>query len=121
MAGDYTTDAPLPKDKRKRKPPKSESKSPVEPPAAEPPNKHDNDSFDEVAFTAFHPEKGTVDSWYTLLVYAHLVSALNNIYQDAGRFQDQIPEPHKITSGSLTRIARGTSSDAASSASRAAP
>jgi hypothetical protein len=89
---------------------KSTWKSEIKPPinVNEPPNRQDGDSPDEVSFTAFYPKEGKVETWYTLLVYAHLASVLEDIYIDAGRFKDQLPTPKVTRYDSLTRIARGT-------------
>jgi hypothetical protein len=63
---------------------------------------------DEVSFTAIYPREGKVETWHTLLVYAHLMSAMGRVYQDAERFKDQIRVPKKVTSTSATPIVRGT-------------
>ncbi len=63
---------------------------------------------DEVSFTAYHSKEGEVDTWHTLLVYTHLLSALPNIQNDAKRFSDQIASPKETTSRSSTEILRGT-------------
>ena len=63
---------------------------------------------EEVSFTAIYPKEGSVETWHTLLVYAHLGSALEAVRQDAQRFQDQLPLPKEVTSSSASRITRGT-------------
>ena len=63
---------------------------------------------EEVSFTAYHPKEGKVDTWHTLLVYTHLLSALAKVQEDAKRFDDEIKSPKETTSKSSTPIARGT-------------
>jgi hypothetical protein len=63
---------------------------------------------DDVFFTAIHPKEGSVETWHTLLVYAHLLSAMEDVRRDAKRFAEQIPGSKEIMSDSATRIARGT-------------
>ena len=52
--------------------------------------------FDQVEFTAIHPEKGMVEERHTLLVYAHLESALQEVMEDAQRFKDQLFPPRIV-------------------------
>ena len=63
---------------------------------------------DEVFFTAIHPKEGKVETWYTLLIYAHLKSAVEDVRQDAQRFKDQIQASREFTSSTSTPIVRGT-------------
>jgi pSer/pThr/pTyr-binding forkhead associated (FHA) protein len=63
---------------------------------------------DEVAFTAYHPKAGQVATWHTMLVYAHLMSALEKVREDAKRFAQEIESPRETTSTASTRIVRGT-------------
>jgi len=62
----------------------------------------------EVSFTAYHPKEGKVDVWYTLLVYTHLLSAINDVHQDAKRFGGQLSALREVKLLSSTRITRGT-------------
>ena len=62
----------------------------------------------EVSFTAYHPREGKVETWHTLLVYTHLVSALYKVRRDANRFEQEFQTPKEITTTASTRIARGT-------------
>lgn len=80
----------------------------IEPPGDKPPGKFLEDSSDEVSFTAFHPKEGNVDSWYTLLVYIHLLSAIEKVRRDAKRVRDQLHEIKEISSSSSAQITRGT-------------
>jgi uncharacterized protein YjbI with pentapeptide repeats len=63
---------------------------------------------DEVSFTAIYPKEGKIDTWHTLLVYAHLISAIEDIHRDADRFRDQIQSRKETKSNSSTSIVRGT-------------
>jgi CheY-like chemotaxis protein len=63
---------------------------------------------EEVFFTAYHPKEGKVDTWHTLLVYAHLLSALGTVRKDAKRFDQEIKTRKETTSAAFTRIVRGT-------------
>lgn len=67
-----------------------------------------NDNKTEVSFTAYHPKEGRVEFWHTLLVYTHILSALNKVQEDAKRFGDQIRSLKEVTSKSSTPIAWGT-------------
>ncbi len=62
----------------------------------------------EITFTAYHAKEGNVESWHTLLVYAHIFAALAKVQEDSKRFDDQIKLPKETTSKSSTLIARGT-------------
>jgi len=64
--------------------------------------------FDKVAFTAYYPNEENVEFWHTLLVYTHVLSALNKVQEDAKRFSDQISPSKETTSESSTPIAQGT-------------
>ena len=64
--------------------------------------------LEEVYFTSIYPKEGQVKTWHTLLVYAHIPTALDALRRDAQRFADQIPLPKEITIPSSTRLARGT-------------
>jgi hypothetical protein len=61
---------------------------------------------DEVFFTAYHPTEGNIETWHTLLVYAHTLPMVEKVREDAGRFNDQIKSPRETRSRSSTPIAR---------------
>ena len=63
---------------------------------------------EEVAFTAYLPREGQVATWHTMLVYAHLWSALEKVREDAKRFDPEIKTPGETPSTASTRIVRGT-------------
>jgi hypothetical protein len=63
---------------------------------------------DDISFTAIYPKEGKVETWHTLLVYTHLLSAIEDVRQDARRFKDEIRKSKQISSPSWTRIDRGT-------------
>jgi len=63
---------------------------------------------DEVAFTAYHPKEGQVDAWHTLLVYAHVTSALKTVRQDAQKFEHELKPPKETISKTSAQIAQGT-------------
>lgn len=65
-------------------------------------------SPDEISFTAIYPKESRVETWHTLLVYTHLLSAIEEIRRDAHRFQDQLPISKEITTSASAHIARGT-------------
>lgn len=68
-----------------------------------------NKYADEVSFTTYHPKEGCVESWHTLLVYAHILSALAKVQEDAKRFDNQIKFPKETRSKPPTPIVlRGT-------------
>ena len=62
----------------------------------------------EVLFTSYYPKEERANTWCTLLVYIHLLSALDEVRRDAKRFKDQLHTPKEISSSSSTQIARGT-------------
>jgi hypothetical protein len=64
--------------------------------------------LEEVCFTSIYPKEGQVQVWHTLLVYAHVLSAMEDLRKDAQRFADQIPSPKEITVPASTKLARGT-------------
>jgi hypothetical protein len=73
----------------------------AEPPAAIP--------TDDVRFTAFFPKEATVETWYTLLVYAHVEAALAKVQADAARFKDEMAGvPREARAATPARLARGT-------------
>ncbi len=61
----------------------------------------------EVTFTAYHPKEGNVDTWHTLLVYTHILSALIRVREDAKKFRDEIVAPKETTSKQSTHLLRG--------------
>lgn len=63
---------------------------------------------EDVSFTAMYPREIGVETWNTLLVYAHLTSALESIKKDSERFKDQLISPKDVTVPSSTPLARGT-------------
>ena len=63
---------------------------------------------EEVAFTAYHAKEGPVAAWHTMLVYAHLFSALEQVRENAKRFDQEIETPGETTTTASTRIVRGT-------------
>lgn len=65
-------------------------------------------SKNKVFFTAYHPTFGTVETWYTLLVYAHISRMLGKVRKDAKRYSDQIKMPKEIGTETTTPLAPGT-------------
>ena len=63
---------------------------------------------EEVAFTALYPREVGVETWNTLLVYAHLASVLDRVRQDAERFKAELTGAKEVTAPASTRLARGT-------------
>jgi hypothetical protein len=63
---------------------------------------------EEVSFTTLYPREVGVETWNTLLVYAHLSSALESIRADAERFKDQLLAPKEVTVPASTPLVRGT-------------
>ena len=63
---------------------------------------------DDVYFRAIYPEKIKSEVWQTLLVYAHVMSAIEAVHKDAQRFIDELPTLNEIALHQGTRIARGT-------------
>lgn len=63
-----------------------------------------------VRFTAFHPKEIVVETWYSLLVYAHLDAVLERVQTDAAKFKSEMgtDQPKQTRSGVLAQIARGT-------------
>jgi hypothetical protein len=55
-----------------------------------------------------HPKECKVETWHTLLVYAHLLSAIQEVRKDAQRFKDQLPTSRETTSFPFTKITPGT-------------
>jgi len=64
---------------------------------------------EEVRFTAFHPKEATVETWYTLLVYAHIESASDKVQTDAAKFKDEMGgKPKQVLGSAPAKLARGT-------------
>ena len=63
---------------------------------------------EEVSFTAMYAREIGVETWNTLLVYAHLSSAIESIRKDSERFKDQITGAKEVTAPASTPLARGT-------------
>ncbi len=63
---------------------------------------------EEVAFTSMYPREVGVETWNTLLVYAHLTSALESVRRDAERFKDQLFGQKETSTPASTLLARGT-------------
>jgi TIR domain len=62
-----------------------------------------------VRFTAFHPKEASVEKWYSLLVYAHVETALSQVQTDAARFKDEMGgTPREVRSATPAQLARGT-------------
>jgi uncharacterized protein YjbI with pentapeptide repeats len=80
----------------------------AEHPNDEPSDKSERAASDEVSFTAFYPKEGKIYTWYTLLVYIHLLSALVNVRKDAKRFEDEIKSPKESSLPSSVQIVQGT-------------
>jgi len=95
-------------------PPESDTKQPAptgavpKPTSPKPMDKPSDESIDEVSFTAYYPKEGKVDTWHTLLVYAHVLAALETVRKDAQKFEDEIKPAKVTTSKASTQIARGT-------------
>jgi hypothetical protein len=85
----------------------------ISPPASRgldeaPPPKESEPTLEEVCFTSIYPKEAQVETWQTLLVYVHLLSAMDALRQDAQRFADQIPSPKELTVAASTRLRRGS-------------
>ena len=63
--------------------------------------------LEDVNFTSIYPKEAQVETWQTLLVYAHVPSALDDLRLDAQRLAGQIPSPKEVTVSASTRLARG--------------
>jgi serine/threonine protein kinase len=105
IVGDSTINTPPP-NYNKQKQEESKAQSKPAPPKAS--HKNPDESVDEVSFTAYHPKEGKVDTWHTLLVYAHIVAALETVRKDAQKFEDEIKPAKVTTSKASTQIAQGT-------------
>lgn len=95
---------PLP---RPSAPPAPAAPSPA--PAVKPTPTTPAAALDEVRFTAFHPKILYADTWYTLLVYAHIEEALRKVRQDADKFEAEMGDAaHESHSKNAVKIQRGT-------------
>lgn len=66
-------------------------------------------SPEQLQFTAFHPKAVAVGIWQTLLVYAHIESALALVRADAARFLAEMgPLPGEVSTGAHIPLLRGT-------------
>lgn len=64
---------------------------------------------EDVRFTAYFPKEAAVETWYTLLVYAHIEAALAKVQADAAKFKDEMGgTPRETRSASPAKLARGT-------------
>jgi hypothetical protein len=63
---------------------------------------------EEVCFTAFHPKEVVVEQWYTLLVYAYVMSALEAVRQDARLFIGEMGVPKETAAATPAHLVRGT-------------
>jgi hypothetical protein len=64
---------------------------------------------EDVRFTAYFPKEAAVETWYTLLVYAHIEAALGKVQADAAKFKDEMGgTPRETRSASPAKLARGT-------------
>jgi serine/threonine-protein kinase len=65
--------------------------------------------LEDVRFTAFHPKEASVETWYTLLVYAHIEAAGATVQTDAEKFRAEMGNiPKQAPSAAPARLARGT-------------
>ncbi len=66
-------------------------------------------STEDVRFSAYYPKEANIEQWYTLLVYAHLDSALAQVQADAARYKEEMGgAPRQAQSSTPAHIARGT-------------
>ena len=66
-------------------------------------------SPEQLRFTAFHPKEVAVDTWNTLLVYAHIEPASQAIYADADKFKHELGNaPRKVSAPGTQLILRET-------------
>jgi hypothetical protein len=63
----------------------------------------------DVRFTAFYPKEAAAETWYTLLVYAHIDTMINTIRADAAKFSEEMGNvPREARSTATAKLARGT-------------
>jgi hypothetical protein len=81
-------------------------------PATEPPLSAEakpDIATEDVRFTAFHPKEATVETWYTLLVYAHVESAAEKVRTDAAKFKEEMGNlAREAKAAASAKLARGT-------------
>ncbi|HEY6284597.1 MAG TPA: FHA domain-containing protein, partial [Ktedonobacteraceae bacterium] len=66
-------------------------------------------SAEQLKFTAFHPKEVTVETWNTLLVYAHIEPAVDAVSRDAERFKIELSgAPRKISAPATQLLLRET-------------
>jgi hypothetical protein len=66
-------------------------------------------AIEDVRFTVFHPKEVAVETWYTLLVYAHIESVLSKVQADAQRFKQEMGSTQReARSTAPAKLARGT-------------
>jgi hypothetical protein len=66
-------------------------------------------SAQDVRFTAFHPKEVVVETWYTLLVYAHIEASLRKVQADAAKFKEEMGlASREVRSAIAAKLARGT-------------
>jgi hypothetical protein len=66
-------------------------------------------SAENVFFAVYHPKEAVADTWYTLLAYAHIESALAAVQTNAKKFSDEMADdPREVKSQSPARLTRGT-------------
>jgi TIR domain len=61
-------------------------------------------SPEQLRFTAFHPKEIAVESWNTLLVYAHIEPVVEAVYMDAQRFKAELGDAPRKTSVPATQL-----------------
>jgi hypothetical protein len=85
---------PPPAQAAEKEPPEAKPEAPVE--------------LAEVHFTAFGPKEAAVETWYTLLAYAHVAEALDRVRADADRSRPEMGSmPHMVSNSTPARLARG--------------
>ncbi len=66
-------------------------------------------SPEQLRFTAFHPKEVIVETWNTLLVYAHIEPAVEMVYKDAERFKAELgAAPRKVSTPATQLVLRET-------------
>jgi pSer/pThr/pTyr-binding forkhead associated (FHA) protein len=66
-------------------------------------------SAEQLKFTAFHPKEVIVETWNTLLVYAHIEPAVDAVSRDAERFKIELSDaPRKISAPATQLLLRET-------------
>jgi hypothetical protein len=64
---------------------------------------------EDVRFTAFHPKEATVETWYTLLVYAHIESAVEKVRIVAAKFKEEMGNvPREAKASAPAKLTHGT-------------